>query len=116
MKNILDICNERIDMLKGYLLESTTNPEQKDEMQIAFEQSLENWVELRKYALGKVADSKLKKLYEKTIVGMYFHNKRILHNEQAYFPEVYHDQLELIVKKCEYAMQEAKKSWGKYLK
>ncbi len=40
MKNILDICNERIDMLKGYLLESTTNPEQKDEMQIAFEQSL----------------------------------------------------------------------------
>jgi hypothetical protein len=116
MKNLLDICNERIDMLKGFLLEQTSEPVQKDQMQITFEQSLENWLELRNYALGKEADSTLKKLYEQTIVGMYFHNKKILHNEERYFSEVYHDQLELIVKKCEYAMQEAKKSWGKYLK
>ena len=116
MKNILDICNERIDMLKGYLLESTSDAEEKDQMQITFEQSLENWLELRNYALGKDPDVKIKKIYENTIVGMYFHNKGILHNEQMYFPEVYHDQLELIVKKCEYAMQEAKRAWGKYLK
>lgn len=116
MKNILDVCNERIDLLKGYLLECANDMGSKDEMQIAFEQSYQNWLKLKEYALGKKADVELQNVFENTVVGMYSHNKGILHNEQNYFPEIYHDQLELIVKKCEFAIKEAKRAWGKYLK